>query len=78
MQKTVGVLALQGAYQKHTETLLSLGVKPKLVRKATELDNCDALILPGGESTTMSLLIQEYDLYDEIKKFAGTQTVMGV
>ena len=78
MHKTVGVLALQGDYHKHTETLLSLGVKPKLVRKATELDNCDALILPGGESTTMSLLIQEYDLYDAIKSFAETQPVMGV
>ena len=78
MQKTVGVLALQGAYHKHTETLLSLGVEPRLVRKTAELNNCDALILPGGESTTMSLLIQEYGLYDSIKSFAETHPVMGV
>ena len=70
MNNTVGVLALQGAYQKHVDSLEKLGVKSRLIRKAGELDNCDALILPGGESTTISLLLHEYALYEPIIKFA--------
>ncbi len=78
MINTVGVLALQGAYQKHVKSLSQLGVKSRLIRKATELDNCDALILPGGESTTISLLIQKNGLFEPIKNFAKNHAVMGV
>jgi 5'-phosphate synthase pdxT subunit len=78
MNKTVGVLALQGAYQKHVESLSRLGVESCLIRKPGELDNCSALILPGGESTTISLLIQEYGFYRAIKSFAEMHPVMGV
>ena len=60
MNNTVGILALQGAYQKHAESLGRLGIESRLIRKPDELDGCCALILPGGESTTISLLIQEY------------------
>ena len=78
MNITVGVLALQGAYQKHVEILVRLGVKSRLIRKADELENCDALILPGGESTTISLLLQKNGLYEPIKEFAKNHPVMGV
>ncbi len=78
MNKTVGVLALQGAYQKHVESLSRLGVESRLIRKPTELDGCSALIIPGGESTTISLLIQEYGLYEPIKAFAENHPVMGI
>jgi 5'-phosphate synthase pdxT subunit len=78
MNKVVGVLALQGAYQKHVESLSKLEVESRLIRKAAELDDCSALIIPGGESTTISLLMQEYDMYEPIKKFAETHPVMGV
>lgn len=78
VNKTIGVLALQGAYQKQTETLSRLGIESRLVRESTELNGCDALILPGGESTTVSLLIQEYGLYEPIKSFADTHPVMGI
>jgi len=78
VNKTVGVLALQGAYQKHVESLSRLGVESQLVRKASELENCDALILPGGESTTISLLLQENGLYKPIKTFAENHPIMGV
>jgi 5'-phosphate synthase pdxT subunit len=78
MNKVVGVLALQGAYQKHVETLARLGVESRLVRRNSELDECSALIIPGGESTTISLLINEYQLYEPIKRFAETHPVMGV
>jgi pyridoxal 5'-phosphate synthase pdxT subunit len=78
MNNTVGVLALQGAYQKHVDSLLTLGVKPLLIREADELKNCSALILPGGESTSISLLLQEKGLYQAIKTFARDNPVMGV
>ena len=78
MNITVGVLALQGAYQKHVESLVRLGVKSGLIRKTDELENCDALIIPGGESTTISLLLQENGLYEPIKTFAENHPVMGV
>jgi len=78
MNKTVGILALQGAYQKHVESLSRLGIESRLIRKATELEKCDALILPGGESTTISLLLQENGLYEPIRDFAKNHPVMGV
>jgi 5'-phosphate synthase pdxT subunit len=78
MNKVVGVLALQGAYQKHIDSLARLSVESRLIRKAAELDDCSALIIPGGESTTISLLMQEFKLHDPIKQFAETHPVMGV
>src|SRR5690606_2418867 len=53
----VGVLALQGAFVRHSAVLESLGAPAVEVRTTTDLDDVDALILPGGESTTMSLLL---------------------
>ncbi|MDT8281291.1 MAG: pyridoxal 5'-phosphate synthase glutaminase subunit PdxT [Gammaproteobacteria bacterium] len=78
MNKTVGVLALQGAYQKHVDSLSALGVESQLIREVTELEKCSALIMPGGESTTISLLLQEKGLYEAIKAFAIDKPVMGV
>ena len=78
MDKAVGVLALQGAYQKHIDMLQTLNVRACTVRKAHELNHCCALIIPGGESTTISLLIQEYGLYEPIRTFAENNPVMGV
>jgi 5'-phosphate synthase pdxT subunit len=78
MATIVGVLALQGAYQKHVESLSRLGVETRLIRKSAELDHCDGLILPGGESTTMSLLINESGMYDPLRNFAQSKPVMGV
>ena len=78
MNNRVGILALQGAYQKHVESLARLGVESRLIRKPNELDNCSALILPGGESTTISLLIQEYGFYQPIRSFAENHPVLGV
>jgi len=78
MNKVVGVLALQGAYQKHIDMLHALNMPAQTVRKSRELDDCCALIIPGGESTTISLLIQKNDLYEPIKTFAENHPVMGV
>ena len=78
MDKAVGVLALQGAYQKHIDMLHALGVPAHTVRQPHELEDCSALIIPGGESTTISLLIQKNGLYKPIKAFAENHPVMGV
>src|SRR5690348_9694224 len=53
----VGILALQGAFREHREVLDALGVETVEVRTRAELGALDALILPGGESTTMSQLL---------------------
>jgi 5'-phosphate synthase pdxT subunit len=65
---TVGVFALQGDVREHLHVLESLGVRALGVRRTSELDGCDALVLPGGESTTMAKLARTFDLFDPIRK----------
>ncbi|HEX2563729.1 MAG TPA: hypothetical protein VHK25_07420, partial [Acidimicrobiales bacterium] len=57
-QVKVGVLALQGASVRHATMLSRLGVEPVACRLPPDLDDVDALVLPGGESTTMSMLLE--------------------
>ena len=54
----VGVLALQGAFAAHSHLLAELGAEPIEVREPADLAAVDALVMPGGESTTMSLLLE--------------------
>jgi 5'-phosphate synthase pdxT subunit len=56
---TVGVLGLQGAVREHVRCVSGLGVRAKVVRRVEDLDGLSGLILPGGESTTMSLLAED-------------------
>jgi 5'-phosphate synthase pdxT subunit len=65
---TVGVFALQGDVREHLRMLGSLGVRAVGVRRPEELDACDALVLPGGESTTMAKLARTFDLFEPIRK----------
>jgi 5'-phosphate synthase pdxT subunit len=58
----VGVLALQGAFREHIEILRGLGVDAFPMRTTAELDAADAVVLPGGESTTMDKLLRKFDL----------------
>ena len=62
----VGVLALQGAFVAHARVLRALDAEPIEVRGPDDLDHVDALILPGGESTTMSMLLDSSKLHDPI------------
>ena len=66
----IGVLALQGAVREHLEAIRDVGGEPVLVRLPADLDNLDALILPGGESTTMRRLIDRYGLREPILAMA--------
>lgn len=62
----VGILALQGAFAAHASCLRSLGAEPREVRTPADLDEVAALVLPGGESTTMSMLLESADLFDPV------------
>ena len=74
----VGVLALQGDVREHLASLQSCGVEAVSVRRASEIDTIDALVLPGGESTTIAQLAEVFGLYDLIKnRIAGGMPVYG-
>ncbi len=62
----VGVFALQGDVREHLQLLTSLGVESIEVRNAKQLASCDGLIIPGGESTTISKLIDIFGLRDDL------------
>lgn len=63
----VGVLALQGDFREHLAVLAEIGVEALPVRTASEINSIDALILPGGESTTMAKLARSFALFDLIR-----------
>ena len=62
----VGVLALQGAFAAHSDCLTSIGVQSIEVRTPEQLSSVDALLMPGGESSTMSQLLESSGLFDPI------------
>ena len=68
----IGVLALQGAFREHLQTLEAIGVEGVPVRLPVDLESVSGLILPGGESTTMRHLIGRWDLAAPIKALAAT------
>jgi len=74
---TVGVLALQGAFAKHLAMLQSLHFKTTSVRKPEDLLQCDALIIPGGESTTIARHIDEMGLRGSLLSFVEKKPVFG-
>lgn len=69
--RLVGVLALQGAFVAHQRALDAVGATTRQVRLPADLDGLDALVMPGGESTTMSRLLSTSGLFDEIKARVG-------
>ncbi|GAA4454409.1 pyridoxal 5'-phosphate synthase glutaminase subunit PdxT [Phytohabitans houttuyneae] len=74
----IGVFALQGDVREHLRALESCGASASAVRRPSELDAVDALVVPGGESTTMSKLSIEFGLLEPIRKrIAGGMPVYG-
>lgn len=73
----IGVLALQGGFQRHIVMLDRIGVKSIEIRYTHQLEKCDALVLPGGESTTMTHLLLTENLWEPIHEFVQTQPVFG-
>jgi len=74
MQPVVGVLALQGAFAAHARVLRELGAEPREVRVPADLDGLDGLIIPGGESTTMTLGIEREGLAEPLRRLAAGGT----
>ncbi len=72
MSLKVGVLALQGAVSLHVDALRALGTAPVEVRTPADLAAVDALVLPGGESTTMSMLLASSGLLDPLAERLAT------
>ena len=68
----VGILAIQGDVGAHAKALARLGARAVEVRRPNALDDVDALILPGGESTTISKGLERLDLYEPLEKFAAS------
>lgn len=73
----VGVLALQGAFIEHIKMLRGLGANTVEVRLPEHLNGLDALVIPGGESTTIGKLAVEYGLIDPLRQFASTKPTWG-
>jgi pyridoxal 5'-phosphate synthase pdxT subunit len=70
-QPVIGVLALQGGFAAHGQVLRELGAAVREVRTPDDLDGLDALVLPGGESTTMTLGVQREGLAEPLRAFAA-------
>jgi pyridoxal 5'-phosphate synthase pdxT subunit len=70
LASTIGILSLQGAVAPHAEAVRDCGAEARFVRTAEELSACDALIIPGGESTTMGMLMERFDLLQPIGEHA--------
>jgi 5'-phosphate synthase pdxT subunit len=75
--KTIGILALQGDFDAHRKAVERAGGRPVEVRTAKELDACDGLIVPGGESTTMLKLLEIENLTEPLRQFAARKPVFG-
>ena len=68
MNPRVGILALQGAVREHKESFATLGVQARAVRNPDDLDQVDMLVIPGGESTTISLLLGSSGLMEPVQQ----------
>jgi pyridoxal 5'-phosphate synthase pdxT subunit len=75
--KTAGVLALQGDFEAHAKALSEAGARVLEVRTVQDLDQCDGLVIPGGESTTMLKLLDEEHLTEPLKEFAAHKPLYG-
>lgn len=73
----IGVLAVQGDYEAHAAMLKRIGAEPVLVRTPADLAGVEALILPGGESTTQLQFLREEGLLDGVKEFAKQHAIFG-
>jgi len=66
----IGVLALQGAVAEHIKMIEAAGAEGVPVKKTSQLDELDGIIIPGGESTTIGKLMREYGFIEEVRSFS--------
>lgn len=74
---TVGVLAIQGDYEAHKAVLQRLGANVVLVRNPEQLDAIDAIVIPGGESSTFLNFLAERGFLDKLREFVTTKPALG-
>ena len=74
---TIGILALQGAFDAHARMLQSLGARTVLVRKAEQLSAVDGLIIPGGESTTFLKHLERAGFFEALEEFTRVKPTFG-
>jgi len=74
---TGGVLAIQGDYEAHKTRLEELGAKVVLVRKPEQLDSVDALVVPGGESSTMLKFLERDNFFEKLRDFVRSKPTFG-
>lgn len=74
---TIGILALQGAYEAHARVLESLGATVRMVRVPAELEGIDGLVMPGGESTTMLKFLEKNGFFDILQAFVQKAPTFG-
>jgi 5'-phosphate synthase pdxT subunit len=73
----IGLLALQGDFEMHRQALARAGVETRPVRRRAELEDCAGLVIPGGESTTLSRLIDRGGLREPLREFARQRPILG-
>ena len=73
----IGLLALQGDFVEHAAVLKNLGVETREVRLPADLQDLDGLIIPGGESTTIGKLAQDFGLIEPLRKFGQKHAIWG-
>ena len=71
------VLAIQGDYEAHKARLEQLGAQVKLVRKPQQLDGLDAIVIPGGESTTFLNFLEEHGFLEKLRQFVTDKPTFG-
>lgn len=74
---TIGILALQGAFDAHARMLQSLGVKTLLVRKPDQLASVGGLVIPGGESSTFLKALERGGFFDSLRSFVEAKPTFG-
>jgi 5'-phosphate synthase pdxT subunit len=74
---TIGVLAIQGDYEAHKSRLEQLGATVMLVRKPEQLDAIDAIVIPGGESSTFLNFLAESGFLEKLREFVRTKPAFG-
>jgi 5'-phosphate synthase pdxT subunit len=73
----IGVLALQGDYEKHARSLERAGARVSEVRTGAELEAVEGLVIPGGESTTMLKLLEREGMFEELREFGRQRPIFG-
>ena len=73
----IGILALQGNYEMHNQVLDKIGIESVKVRYPKQLDGVEGLVIPGGESTTISKLMNRMGFYKPLRYFANDYPVLG-